>query len=84
MSSVVDFMIPVKLKSEEQSSTASQSVFTLVSISIPDADEDRLIVNIAGKKQPKTAYTVDSSTQVTMSESLELNDLVEFIVPSYK
>jgi hypothetical protein len=37
MSSVADFMIPVKLKSEEQSATAGQTVFTLSVITIPDA-----------------------------------------------
>ena len=61
MSSVVDFMIPVKLKSEEQNATAGQTVFTLSSIVIPNADEDRLIVNIMGKKQPKTAGEISKS-----------------------
>lgn len=84
MSSVADFMLPIRLRPEEQSASAGQTIFTLTTIEIPGADEDRVIININGKKQPKTSFTVNSSTQVTMSEALELNDLVEFIIPSYK
>jgi hypothetical protein len=82
MSFVNQFMIPIKLRSEKLTSTADQSVFTLSSITIPNSDPLRVMVNINGKKQPTDAYTINSSTQVTMSENLELNDIVEIIVPS--
>ena len=75
-------MIPIKLRSEKLTSTETQSVFTLSSLTIPNSDPLRVMVNINGKKQPTDAYTVDSTTQITLSESLELNDIVEVIVPS--
>lgn len=84
MSEVADFLIPVKLKTEEQTAAVSQSVFTLSSITVPNADTDRLIVAITGVKQPKSSYTVDSTSQVTMDDALEGGELVEFTVPSYK
>lgn len=82
MSLVNQFMIPIKLRSEKLTSTETQSVFTLSSLTIPNSDPLRVMVNINGKKQPTDAYTVDSTTQITLSESLELNDIVEVIVPS--
>ena len=82
MSSVNQFMIPIKLRSEKLTSTETQSVFTLSSLTIPNSDPLRVMVNINGKKQPTDTYTINSTTQITLSESLELNDIVEVIVPS--
>ena len=82
MSSVNQFMIQIKLRSEKLTSTETQSVFTLSSLTIPNSDPLRVMVNINGKKQPTDTYTINSTTQITLSESLELNDIVEVIVPS--
>ena len=82
MSLVNQFMIPIKLRSEKLTSTETQSVFTLSSLTIPNSDPLRVMVNINGKKQPTDTYTINSTTQITLSESLELNDIVEVIVPS--
>lgn len=82
MSLVNQFMIPIKLRSEKLTSTETQSVFTLSSLTIPNSDSTRVMVNINGKKQPTDAYTINSTTQITLSESLELNDIVEVIIPS--
>lgn len=83
MSSVLDFMLKPKLKSQVFSATASQTVFTLTSISIPDTDQEKSILIVNGKTQPYGAYTVDSSTQITISEGLEAGDHVEVKIPSY-
>lgn len=83
MSSVVDFMIKPKLKSQVFTATASQSVFTLTTITIPDADQEKSILIINGKEQPYSSYTVDSSTQITVSGGVELDDHVELKIVSY-
>lgn len=80
MSVIEQFMMPIKFKSERIVSSAGQSVFTLITVSIPNGDSEQAIVIINGNRQPQDAYTVDSSSQITMSESLELNDLVEIVV----
>lgn len=82
MSFVNQFMIPIKLVSEKLTSTDNQSVFNLSSLTIPNSDPTRVMVNINGKKQPTDAYTINSTSQLTMSENLELNDIVEVIIPS--
>ena len=81
MSSVVDFMIKPKLRS--QTATASQTIITLTSISVPGADQEKSILIINGKEQPYGAYTVDSSTQITIPDGLESGDHVEVKIPSY-
>ncbi len=83
MSQLSQFLARVKLKSEKLTSTASQTIFTLSSVTIPGPDQESLLVIINGKKQPLDAYTVDSSTQITISEGLEAGDIVEVIVTSY-
>lgn len=83
MSSVVDFMIKPKLKSQTFSATASQTIFTLTTISIPNADQEKSILIINGRTQPYGAYTVDNATQITISEGLEVGDHVEVKIPSY-
>lgn len=80
MSSVDQFMIPIKFKSQEFTAIASQSVFTLTTVTIPNADIENCRLNINGKTQPDTAYTVDSTTQITTSEPLEAGDFVEVVV----
>jgi hypothetical protein len=84
MSNVLDFMIPVKFKTEEITATAGQTVFTLSTITIPSGDVERCFITINGSKQAATSFTVDSTTQFTLDEGAELNDLVEVTVPSYK
>jgi hypothetical protein len=73
-------MIPIKRRSEEITATGGESVITLSTITIPGADSERAVVSVNGKLQPQTSYTVDSATQITLSENLELNDLVEVFV----
>ena len=84
MSSIEQFMIPIRFKSERITATAAQSVFNLVSIVLPSTDPQDSIVIINGKRQPQDAYTINTTTQVTMSEALELNDLVEIIIVGRK
>ena len=83
MSSVLDFMLKPKFKSQVFSATASQTIFTLTTIAIPDADQEKSMFIVNGKEQPYSAYTVDSATQVTASEGLEAGDHVEVKVVSY-
>lgn len=83
MSLVQQFMIRPKLKSQVFTATAGQTIFTLTTIDIPNSDSERCILLIQGKVQPSSAYTVDSTTQITLSEGVEDGDHVEVRVPSY-
>lgn len=83
MSTAAQFKTPVRFRSEEITIASVTAVVTLSVLEIPNADEDRAIVHINAKKQPKTAYTVDSSTQITFSENLEIGDFVEVTIPGY-
>jgi hypothetical protein len=84
MSNVLDFMLPVRLKEEKLVATASQTIFTLSSIVIPNSDPERCAIYIRGTKQPSDVFSVDSPTQITFSEGLEAGDIVEVLVPSFK
>ena len=84
MSEVTDFMIPVRLRREKQTAISSQTIVTLSSITIPNADSDRVILSIQGRQQTTDAYIVDSSTQITLSEAMEGGEIIEVIVPSFK
>jgi len=77
MSTIEQFMIPIFWKTEEITATADQDTFNLTTISIPGSSKERVKIRVNGKKQPDTAYTINSSTQLVTSEPLELNDLLE-------
>lgn len=83
MAVLSDYIAKVRFKSQKFSAIASQTVFTLSTVSINNGDPEYAIVMINGKKQPPDAYTVNSSTQITTSEGLELNDVLEVIVTGY-
>lgn len=83
MAVLSDYMAKVKLKSEKLTSIASQTVFTLSTVTIRNSDPDCAFIVINGKKQPQDAYTVDSTTQITLSEGLEVGDVVEVTVTGY-
>lgn len=82
MSLYSEFLPKLRAKTEEQSATASQTVFNLSTLSYEVGSGD-LVVVINGKTQPRTSYTETSSTVVTLSEGLESGDLVQFKKPSY-
>jgi len=81
MSNVRDFYVPVKFRNQKFTATASQTIFNLTTISVPNSDSERLMVTIDGQKQPVDAYTINSPTQVTISVAMEGGEEVEFIVP---
>lgn len=82
MSSVRDFFLPVRLNRQKFTASASQTVVTLTSISIPASDPTRVLVSINGREQPEDAYDVDSSTQITLSEAMEGGEIISVTVPS--
>lgn len=84
MSNIIDFLTPVRFKSQALTATASQTVFTLTTITMPNSDQERTFLTVNGIKQPYSAYTVDSTTQFTLSEGAEVGDVVEMTVPSFK
>ena len=81
MSNIRDFYTPVKLRRQKFTATASQTIFNLTTVTIPNSDSERLLMMIDGQQQPSDAYTINSPTQVTISESMEGGEEVEFIVP---
>jgi hypothetical protein len=83
MSNVLDFMLKPKFKSQVFTATAGQTVFVLTTITIPDADQEKSILIVNGKEQPYSAYTINSSTQFSIPEGVELNDHVELKIVSY-
>lgn len=72
-----DSLLGAAISSEEQVATASQTVFTLVGITYTPGINN-LTVFINGVHQASGSYTETSTTVVTFSEGLELNDLVVF------
>ena len=64
--------------SEEQTATASQTVFTLTSISY-EPGVNNLSVYINGVRQAPSAYTETSGAVVTFSSGLTAGDLVQFV-----
>lgn len=83
MSSVLDFMIKPKFKSQVFTATASQSVFVLTTVEIPDSDQEKTILIVNGKEQPYSSYTVNSTTQFSIPEGVELDDHVELKIVTY-
>ena len=58
--------------------TGGQTVFTLSQSYVPGKNNISVWVN--GVRQPSSAYTETDSTTVTLSESVEAGDTVEFII----
>jgi hypothetical protein len=83
MSNLRDFLAPCRYNEETLTATAGQTVLTLSSISIPGGNTRRVLLFINGTRQNVGAYTVDSPTQITVSEALELNDKVIVTVSSF-
>lgn len=81
MSNIRDFYPPVTLQRQKFTASASQTIFTLTTISIPNSDPERVIVSINGREQPEDAYTVDSTTQITLSEAMEGTEIINVSVP---
>lgn len=66
----------VTLQKEEQTATAGQTVITLVGITYtPTANNMSLYIN--GVKQAASAYTETSTTVITLSEGMEVGDIIE-------
>ena len=84
MSTIEQFLLPVKFKTQEFTATAAQTIITLTTISIPGADSERVRLYINGRRQASSAYSVDSTTQLTTSEGMEAGDLIEVEVISRK
>ena len=84
MSNVIDFMIPVKFKREKQTATNGQTLFTLTTITVPNADSERVIVSVNGREQPSDAFIVNSATTLTSSEAMEGGEIVQFTIASHK
>lgn len=80
MSVINQFMVKIKYDQEVFTGTAAQTVLTLSTISIPDSDINQSTVIVNGSTQPKSAYTVDSATQITLSEGVEAGDIVAVVV----
>lgn len=82
MSNLSQFLMPIKLSRQTLVASASQTIFNLTTITIPNSDPKRVIVEISGLTQPEGSYTINSPTQVTLSESMEGGESVNFTVPT--
>ena len=76
--SYVDTRDGARYDSEEQTATASQTVFTLTSISY-EPGIGNLSVYINGVRQAPSAYTETSGSVVTFTSGLTAGDLVQFV-----
>lgn len=76
--SYVDTREGARYDSEEQTATASQTVFTLTSISY-EPGVNNLSVYINGVRQAPSAYTETSGSVVTFTSGLTAGDLVQFV-----
>lgn len=84
MSNINQFMIKPKFISESLSGVASQDTYALSTISIPNSDQENCMILINGRKQNSPAFTLNSPTSITFSETLEGGEIIEVIIVDFK
>jgi len=72
--------LSIKLKKENQTATAGQTVFTASTMFWNTAaGYDNLMVFVNGVMQGPSTYTVNSTTQITFSTGLDAGDRVDLV-----